>query len=128
MTQGQTGIEQLQREREHLERLFSDRINFYLVFAAGAFIFIPDKGVSSTYARPIMICTCLISFLMFFALWRTFRLVNRVLDQITINYPKEVYSQSAKAVRFPGNANTFLFFVPLVLLLYFAYTLLRSFC
>ncbi len=37
------GIAELERERKHLETLFADRINFYLVFAAGILIFVFEK-------------------------------------------------------------------------------------
>lgn len=110
-----------------MEKLFSDRINFYLVFAAGVFIFLLDKNPCNTYAVPILLCTFLISILMLFALWRTFLLVNRVLKEIKDAYHMEVYSESAKAITFPVNANKYLIAVPIVLLLYFGYALARLF-
>jgi hypothetical protein len=36
-------LEELQKERKHLETLFADRINFYLVFAAGVLAFLFDE-------------------------------------------------------------------------------------
>jgi hypothetical protein len=118
-------IEQLQREREHLEKLFSDRINFYLVFAAGVFIFLLDKNPGNTYARPILICIFLISVAMLLALLRTFLLVKRVLNQIR-SHQGEVYSELARGVWFHVNANVFLIFVPFILCAYFGFALVHS--
>ena len=128
MAQGKSRIEKLQREREHVEKLFSDRINFYLVFAAAIFIFLLDKNHCNTYARPILISICLISALMLLALLRTYLLVRRVLKEIKEYHEEEVYSNFANAVKcFPPDANITLLCVPIVLLAYFVYALALSF-
>src|SRR5437016_4308289 len=127
MAQERPTVEKLQREREHLEKLFSDRINFYLVFAAGVFIFLLEKNPSNTYARPILICIFSISMMMLLALWRTFLLVWKVLNEIKDHHTDEVYSWLAQGVWFHANANLFLVFVPFMLAAYFGFALVRSF-
>src|SRR5579862_3188389 len=71
--------EDLQREREHLEKLFADRINFYLVFAAGVLVFLIDKDPPLRSEKAALFTVVTVSFLMLIALTRTLVLVLLVL-------------------------------------------------
>jgi hypothetical protein len=127
MTTESARIRELQREREHLEKLFSDRINFYLVFAAGVFAFVLDKNPENKYAKPALVSVCLISFIMLLALLRTFRLVVKVLDEIREKHHGTAYSQFSRAIRIPGNANKALIALPIILTAFFTYALYMAY-
>jgi hypothetical protein len=115
----------LQEERVHLETLFVDRINFYLVFAAGVLAFLFDEH-HKWLETPALFFVVLVSLCMLCAFWRTFRLVKFVLDEICEKHPREVYSFYAKKVWEVGNANWFLLMLPVFLTVYFIYALIVS--
>ena len=103
-------LEHLQEERKHLETLFADRINFYLVFAAGVLAFLFDGNHSRQLEISALSAVTAVSILMNFALWRTFRLVMCILKELIAKrertaIPYAFYSK--RATRVP-NANYFL--------------------
>jgi uncharacterized membrane protein len=122
-----SSIEKLQEERAHLETLFADRINFYLVFAAGVLAFLFDEH-HKWLETPALVVVVAVSLCMLFTFWRTFRLVKLVLDEICTKHPEAVYSFYAKKVWEVGNANWFLLMLPILLTLYFVYALIVSLC
>ena len=118
-------IEELQEERVHLETLFADRINFYLVFAAGVLAFLFDEH-HKWLETPALVAVVAVSVCMLCAFWRTFRLVKSVLDEICEKHGDAVYSFYARKVWEVGNANWFLLMLPVLLTAYFIYALIVS--
>jgi hypothetical protein len=119
-------IEALQREREHIERLFADRINFYLVFAAGILIFVFDRPHDPELLKAALFVVVIVSSLMLVALLRTFVLVKDVLNDIKEEYPEEPYSQYSKRMRWLlPNANDLLLGLPVAMTLFFVYALIQ---
>jgi hypothetical protein len=117
-------IENLQREREHLETLFADRINFYLVFAAGILVVLLDKPHDGPMLRFALIVVIIVSGLMLIALARTFLLVRLVLKEITEDHQEEPYSRYHETLRYVlPNANYFLLCLPIALTVFFCYAL-----
>jgi hypothetical protein len=119
-------LEALQREREHIETLFADRINFYLVFAAGVLVFVLDKEHAPNILKVALITVILVSVLMLVALLRTFWLVKLVLDEIVDKHPHAPYSRNHKYLekKLP-NANYLLFSLPIAMTVFFIYALVR---
>jgi hypothetical protein len=120
-------VEDLQRERKHLETLFADRINFYLVFAAGVLAFLFGENHPKWLERMALIAVTMVSLSMIVALYRTFRLVMRVLDEILEKHQETPYAFYYKRASWLPNANYFLLALPISLLLFFAYALIRDF-
>jgi hypothetical protein len=117
-------IEVLQREREHLEKLFADRINFYIVFAAGVLVFLLDRKPPAPIEKAALWTVVFVSVLMLFALIRTLLLVRLVLDEIMEYYEDAPYSRYHEALKyFIPNANYFLLGLPLALTGFFIYAL-----
>ena len=121
-------VEHLQDEREHLETLFADRINFYLVFAAGVLAFLFDEKRSKVLQTPALFAVTAVSILMLFALWRTFKLVMCILDELIHKdarspIPYAFYYKKASRI---SNANRFLLALPFSLTLFFLYALIQS--
>jgi hypothetical protein len=121
-------LEHLQEERKHLETLFADRINFYLVFAAGVLAFLFDGTHPKLLEISALSAVTVVSILMIFALWRTFRLVMCVLNELVAKHgrtPYAFYCEKDRATRVP-NANRFLLALPISLTLFFIYALIQS--
>ena len=122
-------VEHLQREREHLEKLFADRINFYLVFAAGVLVFLVDKQLPFRSEKAALFTVVTVSFLMLIALTRTLVLVWLVLDELMAADPHAPYAryhsvlQEKHLDRFLPNANVLLLCLPLAMTLFFGYAL-----
>ena len=112
-------LEKLQREREHLETLFADRINCYMVFAAGVLVFLLDKEHANDTLKFALIAVIVASVFMLIALLRTLWLVMIVLDEIVDEYPEEPYSRYHKFLWFLPNANPVLLFLPIVMTIFF---------
>ena len=91
-------VEHLRREREHLENLFADRINFYLVFAAGVLVFLVDKDSTFRFEKAALFTVVTVSFVMLVALTRTLVLVWLVLDELVLADPHGPYSRYHKAL------------------------------
>lgn len=121
-------LEHLQAEREHLETLFADRINFYLVFAAGVLAFLFDEKHSKVLETPALIAVTAVSIFMLFALWRTFRLVMCILEELIAKHDKSPipYAFYYKRATWVPNANRFLLALPFSLTLFFIYALVQS--
>ena len=117
----------LQEERKHLETLFADRINFYLVFAAGVLAFLFGENHAKWLERSALGAVTAVSLLMLFALWRTFRLVKRILDELVAKHQTTPYAFYYKTATWVPNANYFLLALPISLTLFFIYALLMSF-
>ena len=117
-------IDKLQREREHIERLFADRINFYLVFAAGILIFVFDRPHEPELLKYALFVVVIVSLSMFVALLRTFFLVKDVLHDIE-RYPKEPYTAYSKRLWALPNANDLLLFLPIAITVFFVYAFIK---
>ena len=116
-------LEKLQREREHLENLFADRINFYMVFAAGVLVFLLDKEHAPNILKFALIAVIAVSVLMLIALLRTLWLVMIALGEIVEEYSEEPYSKYHNFLWFLPNANLLLLFLPIVMTIFFSYAL-----
>jgi hypothetical protein len=122
-------LEDLERERKHLESLFADRINFYLVFAAGVLVFLVDKQPTFRSEKAALFTVVTVSFLMLIALTRTLVLVWLVLDELMVAYPDAPYPRYHKALEkeplnyMLPNANVLLLCLPLAMTLFFGYAL-----
>lgn len=105
-------------ERNHLERLFQDRINFHIVFASIFMVGlsqVKEPGIKIIALVTMTIVSCLLAL----AILRSYRLVGEALKDIRLdkNHP---YTTFQNRVRFPGNANHFLVAIPIILTLFFA--------
>jgi hypothetical protein len=105
-------------ERKHLERLFQDRINFYLVFAS-LFMVGLSQIDDPTIRLWSLIVFSAVSALLCLALLRTRKLVQSALDQITSSDDPHPYSWLRNQSILP-NANTVLIWVPIVLTIFFS--------
>jgi hypothetical protein len=119
-------LQALQEERKHLETLFADRINFYLVFAAGVLAFLFAEQHPQRLVKPALWTVTILSVLMIFALVRTLRLVLMVLDDLK-PYGTPYTKLSAKMPWYLPNANYSLIALPIALTAFFAYALLVSY-
>lgn len=120
-------IRELQQEREHIETLFADRINFYLVFAAGVLLFVFDKPHDAMLLKAALAIVIFVSVLMLVALLRTFLLVKAILSEITDHHheaPYTRYCEHIERYRLP-NANNFLFALPAAMTAFFIYALIH---
>jgi hypothetical protein len=120
----QHDIVKLQKEREHIERLFADRINFYLVFAAGILIFVFDRPHEPELLKDALFAVVIVSLSMFVALLRTFFLVKDVLHDIE-RHRDEPYTQYSKRLRMLPNANDLLLFLPIAITAFFVYAFIK---
>jgi hypothetical protein len=114
-------LDELQRERKHIETLFADRINFYLVFAAGVLIFVLDKEHAPGILKIALGAVIAVSILMLIALFRTLLLVLMVLKEIVKYYPDLSYSRYCKRLWYLPNANRVLFLLPVTMTALFCY-------
>ena len=119
-------LPELQEERKHLETLFADRINFYLVFAAGVLAFLFDEHHPKWLERAALLAVTLVSLSMIVALWRTFTLVMGVLDELAEKHKGTAYAFYSNKSKIP-NANYFLLALPIALTVFFIYALMGSF-
>lgn len=103
----------LDSERKHLETLFSNRINFYLVFV-GVFATALTKIDKLAIQKGAVIMITLVSLIMAIALTRTYRLVMSALNQLTKEYPDHPYSRNRSTTWLP-NANHLLLALPWLL-------------
>jgi hypothetical protein len=118
-------IEELQQEREHIESLFADRINFYLVFAAGVLLFVFDKPHDAKLLKVALVIVIIVSVLMLVALLRTFLLVKAVLHEITTEHSEVPYSRYCEHLKLIPNANNLLFALPVAMTVFFIYALVH---
>ncbi|MGD0571087.1 MAG: hypothetical protein ABSA78_22035 [Candidatus Sulfotelmatobacter sp.] len=122
-------LQELEGERKHLETLFAERINFYLVFAAGVLAFLFGDSHSGHLEKVALSFVTVVSVLMIMALLRTFFLVKGVLDEIVDKHSsKSVYAFYRAEYSWLPNANYVLLFLPIALTVFFAYALVRSLC
>lgn len=118
-------LEHLQEERKHLEALFADRINFYLVFAAGVLAFLFDDAHHQWLVKPALILVVVLSVLMIIALMRTFLLVTLVLRELNHKHAQNAYSFYRKKLKWVlPNANYLLLSLPIALTAFFIYALI----
>jgi hypothetical protein len=118
----------LQEERKHLETLFADRINFYLVFAAGVLAFLFTEQHPRWLVLGALWTVTILSGLMLFALARTLKLVLKVLGELVKDYPHEPYPKyRAQMPWYLPNANGFLMALPVALTGFFIYALIMSY-
>ena len=95
-------IDAVNAERKHLETLLQSRVNFHLLFAS---VFMAGLG---SLQDPIirmwaLVAIFSISLLLLLAVWRSYRLVQKALDDVLSgNTPYKRYYDS---VQFPWNAN-----------------------
>ena len=117
-------LDKLQREREHIEGLFADRINFYLVFAAGILIFVFDRPHEPELLKDALLAVVVVSLTMFVALLRTFLLVKDVLHEIE-KHKNAPYTEYTKRLWMLPNANDLLMFLPIVITTFFIYAFIK---
>lgn len=117
-------LEKLQKEREHIEGLFADRINFYLVFAAGILIFVFDRPHEPELLKDALLAVVIVFLSMFVALLRTFFLVKDVLHEIE-RHKDAPYTEYAKRLWVLPNANDMLMFLPFVITAFFIYAFMK---
>ena len=119
-------LKDLQAERKHLETLYADRKNFYLVFAAGVLAFLVGKDHPTPIVKLALLTVSVVSVLMLLALIRTFVLVRLVLRDLVKRHPQAVYSKLCKTLQpwkwIIPNANDFLLVLPLALTALFIYS------
>jgi hypothetical protein len=127
------GIKELEEERKHLETLFADRINFYLVFAAGILIFVfAEKPPEPGFLKIALVVIVMVSGLMLVALFRTFLLVRDVLNDIVKDHRDAPYTQYCKRLKgqwwscWLPNANDFLFALPIAMTAFFVIALIHA--
>lgn len=115
-------------ERKHLEGLLKDRTNFYLVFASLFILGTVRTQGESFAARPfILLVGTIASVLIALAVWRTHRLVDLALKDITQEKFQHPYRTYRESIRFPPNANHLMIFVPLILSLLFLVLTIQEF-
>ena len=119
----QDNLQRLEEERKHLETLFADRINFYLVFAAGVLAFLFAEQHPQKMLRPALWTVTIVSVLTIVALVRTLWLVMMVLHDIDKCQNAPYARMQAKVPRFLPNANYLLLVLPIALTAFFAYAL-----
>ncbi len=104
-------------ERKHLEGLLKDRINFYIIFASVFVVGMSEIKDDRLRVAALAVMT-IVSFLIGLAVIRTHLLVRRALDEITRDETHPYYRYQ-KEVKFPGNANKILVWVPVILTTFF---------
>jgi hypothetical protein len=108
---------EVEREREHLESLYQERINFFVVFASVVVV-----GFGEIHDRPILIgalwAMTLVSTAITLSIIRTFRLVMKALAEIKADHTHP-YTRYWHAVSFPWDANKSLVCVPVILTIFF---------
>ncbi len=116
----------LEEERKHLETLFADRINFYLVFAAGVLAFLFDEHHPKRLEQIALGAVTAVSLLMIVALLRTFALVMSILHEIVEKPDKTPYAFYSNKWKWLPNANYSLLALPIALTVLFVYALIGS--
>jgi hypothetical protein len=74
-----------------------------------------------------LIAVTMVSLSMILALYRTFELVMRVLDELVVKHKKTPYAFYYQKASTLPNANRFLLALPISLTLFFIYALIGSF-
>jgi hypothetical protein len=115
-------------ERKHLETLFSNRLNFYLVTSVAAFATTLSNVPNPNERRVAFLVLLVASVLMSFALTRTYFLINSVLSRILRDkeYEEHPYRRIYYENPLP-NANHFLITIPWLLTLVLFYATVRHF-
>jgi hypothetical protein len=119
------------REREYLEKLLSTRLNFFMVFASLLLVGLSADGVSSEQRRAGFTIGVIVSALIFLSVWRTHRLIDYVLKQLTTveQYP---YTEARKSLegrwvsRVIQNANVAFASMPALIAILFFVLLLMA--
>jgi hypothetical protein len=112
-----SGDPRVEDERKHLEGLLKDRINFYIIFAS-VFVVGLSEIKDDTIRVAALVVMTVVSSLIGLAVIRTHLLVGKALDEITKDETHPYY-RFQKEVKFPGNANKFLVWVPVILTTFF---------
>jgi hypothetical protein len=110
-------IEKVDPERKHLETLYQERINFYIVFASVFVVGLADMKPGFMRVAAVWTIT-LVSTAIMLSVIRTFRLVRKALADIKkdVHHP---YTQYQSKIKFPWDANISLVAVPLILTVFF---------
>lgn len=114
-------------ERKHLERLLTNRINFYLIFAPVYLQFVHQIGIESRMGLFALGIGTFVSVLLGLAIWRTHCLVQKALDEIVEFKPPHPYARYKQEISFPWNANKVLLWIPLVITFLFIVLTCSSF-
>lgn len=120
-------VHDLQEERQHLETLFADRINFYLVFAAGVLAFLFTERRSEPFIRLALWTVTIVSGITIVALFRTLALVMIVLNELCKDSKIPYAKLHEKMPWFLPNANYLLVGLPIALTVFFIYALCHPF-
>jgi hypothetical protein len=117
-------VDDLQEERRHLENLFAERINFYLVFAAGVLAFLFTEQRSEPFIRLALLTVTMVSAITVVALLRTLALVMIVLNELW-KHSESPYARLHGMMPWflRPNANYLLILLPIALTLFFVYAL-----
>jgi len=110
-------IEKFDAERKHLETLYQERINFYIVFASVFVVGLTDMKPGLMRVAAVWTIT-LVSTAIMLSVIRTFRLVRKALADIKAD-EHHPYTQYQSKIKFPCDANISLVSVPVILTVFF---------
>ncbi len=99
-------IEKVDTERKHLETLYQERINFYIVFPSVFVVGLTDMKPGAMRVAALWVIT-LVSTAITLSVIRTFRLVRKALADIKADV-KHPYTQYQSNIKFPWDANIYL--------------------
>jgi hypothetical protein len=110
-------IEDVDPERKHLEKLYQERINFYIVFASVFVVGLSEMKEGGVKVASLWAMT-LVSTAIMLSVIRTFRLVRKALADIKkhVHHP---YTEYQSKIKFPWDANISLVSVPIILTVFF---------
>lgn len=109
--------ENVDPERKHLETLYQERINFYIVFASVFVVGLSEMKEGGVKVAALWAMT-LVSSAITLSVIRTFRLVRKALADIKkdVHHP---YTQYQSQIKFPWDANISLVSVPIIMTVFF---------
>jgi len=110
-------IAQIDSERKHLESLYQERINFYLVFASVFVVGLSEIGDANVKVVALWVMA-IVSTVITLSVIRTFRLVMKALAEIKAD-EHHPYTRYHDAIAIPPDANKFLVSVPVILTVFF---------
>jgi hypothetical protein len=110
-------IDKVDPERKHLETLYQERINFYIVFASVFVVGLSEMKEGGVKVASLWAMT-LVSTAIMLSVIRTFRLVRKALADIKAD-EHHPYTQYQSKIKFPWDANISLVSVPVILTAFF---------
>src|SRR5271170_7055368 len=110
-------IDKVDPERKHLETLYQERINFYIVFASVFVVGLSEMKEGGVKVASLWAMT-LVSTAIMLSVIRTFRLVRKALADIKAD-EHHPYTRYQSKISFPWDANISLVSVPIILTAFF---------